>query len=107
MGDRARVLGAVDSSRVREGSDLLSKVIKEDASRHLHLDDLEKAFRAQTSSTKCSFQQPGWPQTVRVVNKSASAQLGIKPLPDVIREKYNVSLAAGSGEISGLSLIHI
>ena len=101
VGDRARVLGAVDSSRVREGSDLLSKVIKEDASRHLHLDDLEKAFRAQTSSTKCSFQQPGWPQTVRVVNKSASAQLGIKPLPDVIREKYNVSLAAGSGEISG------
>ncbi|UPR01047.1 nuclear pore complex protein NUP155 [Chloropicon primus] len=100
-GEKTRFLGAVDSSRVREGSDILSKVIKEDAGRNLHMDDLEKAFRVQNSSTKCSFQQPGWPQTVRIVNNTASAQLGITALPDVIREKYNVSLAAGSGEISG------
>ena len=52
-------LRSIDSSRVREGSDLLSKVIKEDANKHLVMDDLEKAFKAPHSATKCSFQQPG------------------------------------------------
>jgi nuclear pore complex protein Nup155 len=99
-------LGAVDSSRVREGSDLLSKAIKEDAGKHLATDDMEKAFRQPHASTKCSFEQPGWPQTLKVVTSrrdSAKAQ-GITALPDVIREKYNVSLTAGSGDmLSGAS----
>ena len=96
-------LRSIDSSRVREGSDLLSKVIKEDANKHLVMDDLEKAFKAPHSATKCSFQQPGWPQTLRIINSKSTSQVGITALPDVIREKYNVSLAAGSGEMSGAS----
>ena len=83
---------------VREAADHLSHALKEQG----HGEDVEDCFRAPNSSTRTTFQQPGFPQIgLRIRQTAAASQFGITALPEIVREKY-ASSAESAASVGGL-----